>query len=158
MAGGPEKKEVNKMNVQFTFPDKSGHTELTVTDDQAVLEWKETGEQERTKLHAMVSDARSRGFEIFDATASGEAKGDKLEKLETDHFNRKGSLVMKKTTPDNGLASISFLNGLISVECKSGKIVMEQDDDGEWKYTNAKEFKIRERAQKLQSTSVSKGG
>jgi hypothetical protein len=134
------------MKLHFTIKNPSGHTELNFEDNEATLDWVRTSEIERKSLASLVQEAMSKGYEVFE-----DKKGTKsVSKVDEDIFSKKGYLLLRNK---ENICSLFLAKGLIDAEIKSGKLVMEAQEDGSWQIVKMGEFKPAEGKKEQHVTS-----
>jgi hypothetical protein len=125
--GIKRKKEID-MNLQVTIQGIGGHTEVNFEDGRVKLSWKETTMRERKMLREMIEKAKSGGMKTYGVDSNGNADKE-TDVVPGTIFNRSGELVLKG---EGALVTI-LAKGLIEAEQKSGRLVMEAQEDNTWK-------------------------
>lgn len=136
--------------------DMSGHTELSFTEGQVRLRWKDAPPKERKKAREMVERAEDWDFKVHDVDQDGHAADELDEKQIAKAFKKKnGEMILKGTVDSVRVVA----KDLVEAEIKEGMLVMELQKDGSWKALEAGSYKPKEKEkQKVTSAPRPRGG
>lgn len=147
------------MNLTVTIQGIGGHTEVNFEEGRVKLSWKETTMREQTMLREMLEKAKAGGMKTYSVDANGNADKE-TDVVPGTIFNRSGDLILKG---EGALVTI-LAKGLINAEQKSGRLVMEAQDDNTWKILRSGDSieeakpEDKEKKKKVHTTAKQAGG